>query len=377
LTSFLKNSFDFTKSNQTKFILHILVWLMFFLIPIYDFIFSKDHYNYFFLVSFILSVFIFYINFGYLVSKFIIKKKWTSYLISLAILFSFFHYIISITRPSIEDFRINLVNPIPQKALLKEQIPFKEKPVPTPSLPAFRKEPGFRALPSLALFLLVISISSFLKIYEFLNENFKRQKEIENENRITELNFLKTQLNPHFFFNSLNTIYFLSIVQSPKTPQAILHLSDLMRYMLSDKNDNPIDKKVDLKDEIEYINNYIELQKLRITSNNKVVFNVEGKIRNEKIYPLLFISFIENAFKYGVHPVDEETIFIEFKIKDNIVEFNVVNQNHFQKKSHDSFGLGNENSIKRLNLYYPNNELTIKNTNKKYQVSLKIELDEN
>ena len=67
------------------------------------------------------------------------------------------------------------------------------------------------------------------------------------------------------------------------------------------KNDNPIDKKVNLKDEIEYINNYIELQKLRITSNNKVVFNVEGKIRNEKIYPLLFISLLENAFKNGVY----------------------------------------------------------------------------
>lgn len=234
----------------------------------------------------------------------------------------------------------------------------------------------FKLFPAVLLFILMISVSSFLKIYEFWNENFKRQKEIESENRTTELNFLKSQLNPHFFFNSLNTIYSLSISKSPKTSEAILNLSELMRHMLGDKKDISINNKVKLTDEIDYVNNYIELQKLRITPNNKIAFICEGKMQNILIYPLLFISFIENAFKFGVHPKDETTISITFRLEKNYLFFEVKNNVHFQKNSYDSFGLGNQNSIKRLNLYYPSNKLSITKESK-YCVNLKIDLNEN
>ncbi|WP_159778230.1 sensor histidine kinase [Flavobacterium sp. 9AF] len=291
------------------------------------------------------------------------------YIVSLLLLFGFTYTVISIASVKFDYLRTNFRPPAMPAYEIRPALPANE-------IRLIKPTPPRHVLPNVVIFLLVISVSSFLKLYEFLNENFKRQKEIENENRITELNFLKAQLNPHFFFNSLNTIYFLSIVQSPKTPQAILNLSDLMRYMLSDKNNTPIDKKVSLEEEIEYINNYIELQKLRITTNNIIIFKVEGDIKSVTIYPLLFISFIENAFKYGVHPVYEEVILIEFKIIDGILDFNVENQIHFQKKATDSFSLGNENSIKRLNLYYPNNTLIINNNNNKYQLSIKIDLNE-
>lgn len=234
-----------------------------------------------------------------------------------------------------------------------------------------------KIFPGILLFILMISVSSFLKIYEFWNENFKRQKEIESENRITELNFLKSQLNPHFFFNSLNTIYSLSISKSEKTPEAILNLSELMRYMLTEKKDNGINKKVKLTEEINYIINYIELQKLRVTDNNKIEFTIEGNTNEVTIYPLLFISFIENAFKYGVHPIEKSYIKINFNVKNNILYFEVENLIHLKKNSYDSFGLGNENSVKRLNLYYPNNELRIETFDNKYYVQLKLNLDEN
>lgn len=254
---------------------------------------------------------------------------------------------------------------------------------PTMPMPDFHKmealkdDPTFRLFPGIILFVLMTSVSSFLKVYEIWNDNYKKKKEIENENRITELNFLKAQLNPHFFFNSLNTIYSLSISKSPKTSDAILNLSELMRYMLSDKKDKGIEQKVKLTEEIDYINNYIELQKLRITPNNIIELAIEGPIEEIEVFPLLFISFIENAFKFGVHPVDKNYIKISFKLENGFLEFSVINPIHFQKNSYDSFGLGNQNSVRRLNLYYPNNELKVKSVNNFYIVYLKINTHEN
>lgn len=287
-----------------------------------------------------------------------IEKKWNLYIFFLILLLFFHCFFFTKGEPFIPEFANQNEIPETMKDNIKNNTFF------------------FRLFPAVLLFILMISVSSFLKIYEFWNENFKRKKEIETENRTTELNFLKSQLNPHFFFNSLNTIYSLSISKSEKTSEAILNLSDLMRYMLGDKKDISINSKVKLTDEIDYINNYIELQKLRITPNNKIAFICEGKTQNIIIYPLLFISFIENAFKFGVHPTDETTISITFRVEKNYLFFQVKNNNHFQKNSYDSFGLGNENSIKRLNLYYPSNKLSITKESQ-YIINLRIDLNEN
>ncbi len=286
-----------------------------------------------------------------------IQKKWSSFFFFLSILFIVHCTIFFHVEPFVPG--AGQVSEMPK--ILQEQM---------------KTNPFLKIFPGVLLFILMISVSSFLKIYEFWNENFKRQKEIESENRTSELNFLKSQLNPHFFFNSLNTIYSLAISKSEKTPEAILNLSDLMHYMLGDKKDISINKKAKFVDELEYINNYIELQKLRITPNNKVEFICEGKTQNIYVFPLLFISFIENAFKFGVHPTDETIIKIMFKVEKNHLLFEVKNNIHFQKNSYDSFGLGNDNSIKRLNLYYPTNELLITKENQ-YIVNLKIDLNEN
>jgi two-component system, LytTR family, sensor kinase len=197
-----------------------------------------------------------------------IKKKWSKFFLFLTIIFLLHCIIFFQLEPFIPNYSGQ--NDIPAEIIYKLQ---------SNSL--------FKIFPGVLLFFLMVSVSSFLKIYEFWNENFKRQKEIETENRLTELNFLKSQLNPHFFFNSLNTIYSLSISKSDKTSEAILNLSDLMRYMLVEKKDNSINKKVKLIDEVNYITNYIELQKLRITPNNKIEFSVVGSIKNVEIYLLM------------------------------------------------------------------------------------------
>lgn len=353
-------NFDFKSKNQTKLILHGLVWLMFFSIPLYSIFFSSKAYNFGFLATIFSSIFVFYSNFSFLVPKYMMTKNWKIYFVLLSVLFLLHYCVFLNSEPLMPDNgNFNHIH--------HDKLP----------PPNFNDDPFFRLFPAILLFILMISVSSFLKIYEIWNENYKKKKEIENENRITELNFLKAQLNPHFFFNSLNTIYSLSISKSSKTSDAILNLSELMRYMLSDKKDKGIEQKVKLAEEIDYINNYIELQKLRITPNNVIEFSIEGDIENIEIFPLLFISFIENAFKFGVHPVDKNHIKISFKFENDFLEFSATNPIHFQKNSYDSFGLGNQNSLRRLNLYYPKNELKVESIENYYKVHLKINVNEN
>jgi two-component system LytT family sensor kinase len=122
------------------------------------------------------------------------------------------------------------------------------------------------------------------------------QRDLENQRLTAELAFLKSQINPHFLFNSLNSIYSLAYQRSDTTPEAILKLSEIMRYMLYECNDN----KVDLAKELTYLQNYIDLQKIRFGKKAYVDFEVNGAVTNQRIAPLLLIAFIENAFKHGV-----------------------------------------------------------------------------
>jgi two-component system, LytTR family, sensor kinase len=349
-------NFDFNSKIQTKIVLHSLVWSMFFSIPFYDFFFNTRSYDFSFLIVVSICLAVFYTNFSYLLPNYILKKKWKIYFVSVLIMFIISCVIFTQIRPIAPGF--NNARDIKH---LQEVI---------------NNNTSIRLFPCILLFILMISVSSFLKFYEIWNENFKKSKEIENESRKSELSFLKAQLNPHFFFNSLNTIYSLSISKSEKTSEAILNLSELMRYMLSGKNDHSIEKKVKLNDDLSYIKNYIELQKLRITENNNIEFYVFGDTEQIELYPLLFISFIENAFKFGVHPTHASNIKIVFKITKFNLEFSISNKIHFQKNSYDSFGLGNQNAIRRLNLYYPSNILKINTTDNQYNVELNLTLNE-
>lgn len=231
---------------------------------------------------------------------------------------------------------------------------------------------GFRIFPFVMIMVLHISVSSLLRMYSSFNELRQKQSETETEKKTAELNFLKAQLNPHFFFNSLNTIYSLSIKQSASTPEAVLNLSNLMRYMLYETNKD----KVRLEDEIEYIESYIELQKLRLPKNNKIFLDIYGSTNGILIPPLLFISFIENAFKHGISPNKVNFISIDFAILKNELRF-VITNGIFRKDS-GTKGMGIENTRKRMELYFPDkHKLDIYEEDEKFKVELIIYLDEN
>lgn len=192
----------------------------------------------------------------------------------------------------------------------------------------------------------------------FLNERI--QRDLENQRLSAELAFLKSQINPHFLFNSLNSIYSLAYQQSENTPGAILKLSEIMRYMLYECNDN----KVDLAKELQYLQNYIDLQKIRFGSNAYIDYKIDGEVTDQKIVPLLLIAFIENAFKHGIANDSQSPIIMVISIDKQHLQFYIENKKHTNNR--DSVGgIGLGNVKRRLDLLYPG----------KYNLEIRDEID--
>ena len=220
----------------------------------------------------------------------------------------------------------------------------------------------------------VVSFVTAIKItMEWLREN-QRATSLEKEQLETELRFLRAQISPHFFFNTLNNIYSLTIEKSEKAPEIILRLSQLMRYLLYHTKG----PKHCLKKEIECIQNYLELEKIRYDDQVSIDMQVEGDLNNKKVPPMLLISFIENCFKHGASKNLEKTLIkIHFHIDEETIQFKATNtippDNEKAVKPLNS-GIGLSNAKKRLELGYPKGSYEMKNyiENQEYIVTLKI-----
>lgn len=215
-------------------------------------------------------------------------------------------------------------------------------------------------------------MSIIVMLLPLLIHVYKRWLSIDKEKKEIELTFLKSQINHHFLFNSLNSIYSLSVQESKKTPAAVHSLSAIMRYIL----DETIKEKVDLKREVDYINHYISLQKIRLNSMVQVHYTVAGDVAQQQIAPMLLIPFIENCFKHGVSTVHEGKIEIAITITASGVFLHTCN-NQFDDLIHDhqKSGIGIPNVLKRLQHEYPN-RYTYNQFNQagNYCVDLNIEL---
>ncbi|MGZ3873108.1 MAG: sensor histidine kinase [Mucilaginibacter sp.] len=202
----------------------------------------------------------------------------------------------------------------------------------------------------------------------FLNERI--QRDLENQRLSAELSFLKSQINPHFLFNSLNSIYSLAYQRSATTPEAILKLSEIMRYMLYECNDN----KVELTKELQYLQNYIDLQKIRFSNKAYIDYKIEGKVDSQQIVPLLLIAFIENAFKHGVANDPLTPIRLLIDVDDDHLHFFIQNKKHHNNRDAVG-GIGLNNVKRRLNLLYPNKyNLDIRDETDTYTVELSLVL---
>jgi LytS/YehU family sensor histidine kinase len=198
----------------------------------------------------------------------------------------------------------------------------------------------------------------------------QRKKEIETEKLNTELSFLKSQINPHFLFNTLNNIYSLAVAKSDATAGAVLKLSSIMRYVITDTKHH----LVPLEKELQFIQHYIDLQKVRLTDKMEINFSISGDVENKQIAPLIFIPFVENAFKYGISTKDNSRITIEVKADNHAVILHVHNAIVTQQvEKTDHTGIGIKNSKRRLELLYPDNhELEVINDKGHFTVNLTI-----
>lgn len=205
-----------------------------------------------------------------------------------------------------------------------------------------------------------------------LSKSWYELQEVEKEKLSLELNALKVQINPHFLFNSLNSIYSLTRKKSDKAPKAVLELSDLMRYMIYEVND----EKVGLQKEIDALKQYIALQKLRLEHNTDLKFELEVENPNQHIAPLLFFPLVENAFKHGLKADDNNYLHISLKSTKASLSFNVVNNigvtEELENKKYGGIGL--ENVKRRLKLIYGSDaRFTITETPAEFRAELTID----
>jgi sensor histidine kinase YesM len=217
---------------------------------------------------------------------------------------------------------------------------------------------------------IILTVPFFILVLTWFYQQWKWMKTIESKKTKAELSLLKSQINPHFFFNTLNNLYGLVIEKSDDAPNVILKLSDIMRYTIyMGKEDF-----VPLKDEIEYLKNFIELHKIRYQKRVDIVFNHDYEI-DYQIAPLLFIIPLENAFKHGVESLTEDAyIHINIKIDASVVYFDIEN-NFEARESSETAGIGIQNLKQRLKLLYPDkHKIKIDVKNSIYKLELKIKM---
>ena len=341
------------KKHIPKILVHISLWFVLYWLLIYPSIEPTNTTSIVLPVKLIITTLLFYVNYFYLVPKLLLANHKFSYII------------ISLLLLTIVGFGIHFVV---QPPLRPDGFQGPIHPMQTQNDVLF----SFRILLMPILnFGLPYSFSTMLRLYAGWENNEDLRKSIEKEKIESELQFLKTQLNPHFLFNSLNTIYALSVKQSADTSDAIINLSEMMRYMLYEADN----KLVPLCKEVEYIKSYVALQILRLSSSENVTLKISGDESGKYIPPLLFISFIENAFKYGTDYNGNTVVKINFSFYENTVKFQVINTIGNFKAESNSSGLGLENVKSRLHYLYPkSHELLINDDGETYKVDLTLNI---
>lgn len=192
---------------------------------------------------------------------------------------------------------------------------------------------------------------------------------LEKEKTDTELNLLKQQVNPHFFFNTLNNLYSLSLKQAPETPETVLQLSELMRYVIYRAKE----ERVELREEIAYLHDYLELQRIRLSAEAEIDFIADVENGGLRVPPLLFIILVENAFKHGIEKAAGEC-YLQLELREREGEVTVICRNSVEDGGRDNGlppGIGLGNLTRRLELLYPDaHTLEVTTTEEAYCVEL-------
>jgi hypothetical protein len=301
-------------------------------------------------IEFTLILIFYYINYFLLIPKIYFPRKYLLYILILVSIFLVIAFIPKIFIPT-ADFGPSAIN---------------RPPVPPPFRP-MHSHPliDMRIIHDFFIFLAVIFFSIIIKTNN-------RLKLTEKEKLKSELQYLRAQINPHFLFNTLNSIYSLAIEKSDYTADAVVKLSGMMRYVISETDHD----FVSLEKEINYLTDYVELQRLRLDNSNTVEYFVKGDALGKKVAPLILIPFVENAFKYGVNPEQVSKIHILVDITQDVLSLTVSNTIVYSNKpQNERTGLGIENAKTRLDLQYPQKySLVFMEKDHTFEVNLTINL---
>ena len=329
---------------------HILFWIGYFTFNVIRWGSYFDDYWYSFrsnLVEFPLNILIVYFNIYVLIPKFILKKKYWGYILYFLLALG----IVYVLRTGLIYLLIS-ENIWPEAYEAQEPFSFNH------------------VVAVLLGELYIVAFATAIKLtVDWIYER-KRAKKLEEIQLKTELEFLKSQIQPHFFFNTLNNLYALTLEKSDVAPSVVLKLSDIMQYVLYEVRE----PQIRLYDEIKYIQNYIDLERLRYGDKVNSSTAIKGEIDDIEVPPLLFLPFIENCFKHGINAENKIEVALSFEnVRNKTLIFKVENSFDQLPKINFKQGIGIKNVKRRLELLFKNDfELhTIVDKNK-YYVELKI-----
>ncbi len=331
---------------QKPWLLHVVFWILVFFWMLGG---KENNYSPLEITRTLISLFFYilvvYINIGYLIPRFLNQKNFMTYVLLLltmvAVLTPIKVMMLYLTYEEVE----------PREMLVMNQQ---------------------------NIFLVLFTIAggtTIIKIISDWQRHQRDRKELETQRMQSEIKFLKSQINPHFLFNTLNSLYALTLKKSDKAPEIVIKLSEMMRYMLYESNE----RRVPLQKEVNYIQNYLALEALRQSGQADIRFNVEGQITDQTIAPLIFIPFLENSFKHGLnHQISDGYVHVNMKVLDNKLLLRILNSKPAQPplpSEKTSGGIGLANVQRRLNLLYPNQyKLDIEDNDKEHIVELSLAL---
>jgi two-component system, LytTR family, sensor kinase len=362
---------NFFTGNKITVLLHFLAWAILLGLPLY---FIKrwkvgEDFIWLFYINTLISGIIFYTNYLILVPKFFFQNRKHKYFLSVIFVLAFLYFVSDRSNELVFKY-------VPGRNNIEEIDKSKEdgnlhgplKPDGPFGRPPFREMHLFNYAFT-NLFLVFFSLG--MRVLERHSQTEKLQKELEKEKLNSELAFLKNQISPHFFFNTLNNIYSLISINAEDSQKAVLRLSKLMRYLLYDSEHG----NTKLSNEIDFMNNYIDLMKLRMSNKISLDISFPEKYEDINIPPLIFIPFIENAFKHGISYREKSFIDISMTIEKGSVKFRCANSLIKIREENETghSGIGLENVTKRLNLLFPGkHELKINKTDTEFEVLLQI-----
>ncbi len=370
------------KSKGVSIYIHIGSWLLF-LLFIGAFVFDKENFSNSGIPIILLPSFLFfalffavlfYVNMYVLMPYFFLKKRYFAFSCIVIVLFVACFYLKPFERIVQEAHKMhaNQLEGKLENGLQNLDIQRRSDSPPFRSVERGRPKPPSPLrfdLISLVLFLMAMAGSGLIVLVAQWRITEKNKSLIETQKVKAELAFLKSQISPHFLFNTLNNIYALAIAKSENTASGILWLSNMMRY-ITDKSEEDY---VPVEREIACIKDYIELQKLRLGKNVKIEFSLKGNYENTKVAPLILMSFIENTFKHGVSNIIPSQIVINILIIDR--EIILETRNTINKMNGESSrnGIGLQNAKQRLELLYPDkHHLQISESDGMYSVFLTL-----